>query len=191
MRGRRLERKSPSGGLEHKYSGQTADLTLVNGTRIEGYASVFGLRDQGGDVVQSGAYARSLQALAQSGRRVKMLWQHEAREPIGIWDEVKEDATGLYVRGRLLTEISRAREAAALIEAGAIDGLSIGYRTVRASKDRQGHRTLSELELWEVSLVTFPMLPDARVDPAVRSDSDDLAALTADIVAARSRLASI
>ena len=93
-----------------------------------------------------------------------MLWQHDPAEPIGIWDEVREDAHGLYVKGRLLADVRRAREAVALIEAGAIEGLSIGYRTVRATKDAEGRRRLSELELWEVSLVTFPMLPEARVD---------------------------
>lgn len=88
-----------------------------------------------------------------------------------MWDEVREDAKGLWVKGRLLTDIAKGREAASLIAAKAIDGLSIGYRTVKARKDDKGGRLLSELELWEVSLVTFPMLPDARVgakgdDPA-------------------------
>ena len=92
-----------------------------------------------------------------------MLWQHDPAQPIGVWDEVREDARGLYVKGRILTDVEKGREAAALIGAGAIDGLSIGYRTVRAQKDGKGQRLLSELELWEVSLVTFPMLPDARV----------------------------
>lgn len=140
------------------------DLVVTDGVRIEGYASVFGRPDQGGDVVAAGAYAKSLGK--RSAGAVKMLWQHDPREPIGVWDEVREDATGLYVNGRLLTEIARGREAAALIGAGAIDGLSIGYRTVRATKDDGGRRVLSELELWEVSLVTFPMLPDARVGGA-------------------------
>jgi hypothetical protein len=76
---------------------------------------------------------------------------------------VHEDARGLYVKGRLLEGVGRGREAAALIAAGAIDGLSIGYRTLRAAKNDKGRRLLRELELWEVSLVTFPMLPSARV----------------------------
>ena len=110
-----------------------------------------------------GAYAASLKRMATNGRRVRMLWQHDPREPIGIWDEVREDARGLYVKGRLLEGVARAREAAALIAAGALDGLSIGYRTLRAGRDEKGRRLLQELELWEVSLVTFPMLPSARV----------------------------
>jgi HK97 family phage prohead protease len=76
---------------------------------------------------------------------------------------VLEDATGLWVKGRLLCDVEKGREAAALLAAGAIDGLSIGYRTVRAERDGKGQRLLQELELWEVSLVTFPMLPEARV----------------------------
>lgn len=150
-------------GLEQKFCRFDDELTVKDGTRIEGYASLFGACDQGGDIVERGAYAASLKALKAEGRNVKMLWQHDPAQPIGIWDEVREDARGLYVKGRLLDSVGRGREAAALIEAGAIDGLSIGYRTVRAAKNDKGRRLLTELELWEVSLVTFPMLPSARV----------------------------
>jgi len=150
-------------GLEHKFCRIGETLTVTDGMCIEGYASYFGKCDQGGDVVAPGAYARSLKKLTQTGRRVKMLWQHDPAQPIGVWEEVREDARGLYVKGRLLTDVEKGREAAALIGAGAIDGLSIGYRTVQASKDSKGRRLLAELELWEVSLVTFPMLQDARV----------------------------
>ena len=151
-------------GLEMKFCRFDEALTVREGHRIEGYASLFGACDQGGDVVQKGAYARSLKGLAGAGRNVKMLWQHDPAQPIGIWDEVREDGRGLMVKGRLLESVAKGREAAALLEAGAIDGLSIGYRTVRATKDDQGRRLLNEVELWEVSLVTFPMLPQARVD---------------------------
>ena len=150
-------------GLERKFCQADADLSLVEGTVIEGYASLFGAADSCGDIVEPGAYGASLARLEKTGRRVKMLWQHDPTEPIGIWDTVREDKRGLYVKGRLLADITRAREAASLLEAGAIDGLSIGYRTVRAERDAKGKRRLSEIELWEVSLVTFPMLPDARV----------------------------
>jgi HK97 family phage prohead protease len=154
---------SMDSGLEHKFMQLGDDVALTDGCVIEGYASLFGAADQSGDIVAPGAYGGSLASLSGAGRRVKMLWQHNPAEPIGVWDEVREDAKGLYVKGRLLPDVARAREAAALIEAGAIDGLSIGYRTVKSTKDGQGRRLLSELELWEVSLVTFPMLPDARV----------------------------
>ena len=155
------------GAPERKFQSAEADakvaFTVTEGKVIEGYASVFNRRDQGGDVVLPGAYADSLKAMAKADRRVKMLWQHDPAQPIGIWDEVKEDANGLWVKGRLLPEVAKGREAVALLEAGAIDGLSIGYRTVKAERDGKGQRLLSELELWEVSLVTFPMLPEARV----------------------------
>ena len=150
-------------GLEHKFCSLGDTLTVKDGTEIAGYASLFGRVDQGGDVVGRGAYAASLKKLGTAERRVKMLWQHDPAQPIGVWDEVREDERGLYVKGRILTDVEKGREAAALLGAGAIDGLSIGYRTVRAQKDDKGRRLLSELELWEVSLVTFPMLPSARV----------------------------
>jgi HK97 family phage prohead protease len=167
--------------LEHKFSRLGTDLLVTDGTEIAGYASVFGLTDQGGDVVEKGAYAASLAKLGKAGGRVKMLWQHDPTQPIGIWDEVREDARGLWVKGRILTDVAQGREAIALIGAGAIDGLSIGYRTVKARKDDKGQRVLSELELWEVSLVTFPMLPDARV--GAKGDDPD-AALLRDMAAA-------
>ncbi|MBE9635704.1 HK97 family phage prohead protease [Salipiger mangrovisoli] len=164
--------------LEHKFcrlGGEiTAEATLAEGTRIEGYALLFGNPDQGGDIVMPGAYAASLKRLAAEGRAVRMLWQHDPAQPIGIWDEVSEDARGLRVKGRLLETVARGREAAALIAAGAIDGLSIGYRTVAAVKDREGRRLLRELELWEVSLVTFPMLPSARVAAKGESPEPDM-----------------
>jgi HK97 family phage prohead protease len=125
-----------------------------------------------------------LAALSGAGRGIKMLWQHDPAQPIGVWDEVREDATGLWVKGRLLDSIAQGREAAALIEAGAIDGLSIGYRTLRSSKTDKGQRLLQELELWEVSLVTFPMLPSARVgakseDVLTTSQDEGLRAMAA------------
>lgn len=154
-------------GLETKFAHTGDPLCLSEGIVIEGYASLFGRRDQGGDVVEPGAYRGSLSA----GRQIKMLWQHDPAQPIGVWDEVHEDARGLYVKGRLLEDVARGREAAALVAAGAIDGLSIGYRTIKAAKDDRGGRLLTELELWEISLVTFPMLPAARV--AAKSERSD------------------
>ena len=159
------------GAPERKFSRGETGIVVTDGRVIEGYASLFGKRDQGGDVVQPGAYKGSLAALGAADRRVKMLWQHDPAQPIGVWDEVREDAVGLWVKGRILSEVEKGREAAALLAAGAIDGLSIGYRTVKAERDGKGQRLLSELELWEVSLVTFPMLPEARV--AAKGDDPD------------------
>jgi len=161
-------------GLEQKFCKFDEELTVTDGLSIEGYASFFGDPDKGGDIVAKGAYAASLKRLVDEGRQVKMLWQHDPTEPIGIWDEVREDERGLFVKGRLLESVGRGREAAALIAAGAIDGLSIGYRTVRAVKNDKGRRLLQELELWEVSLVTFPMLPSARVAAKGDALADDM-----------------
>lgn len=155
--------------LEHKFSATGADLKVTDGTMISGYASLFGKTDQGGDSVAPGAYAASL----AKGRSIKMLWQHDPAQPIGVWDEVREDANGLWVKGRLLPDVARGREAVSLINAGAIDGLSIGYRTLKAHKSDHGGRILTVLDLWEVSLVTFPMLPDARV--GAKSDAPETA----------------
>ena len=170
-------------GLELKYA--PGAQIVSDGTQIEGYASLFGLTDQGGDIVQKGAYAASLKRLVVRGDKVRMLWQHDPTKPIGVWDEIREDETGLWVKGRLLSEVALAREAATLIDAGAIDGLSIGYRTVRAEKDQKGRRVLTEVELWEVSLVTFPMLPEAKLG---RKDTDDTRDFAAALIAATKAL---
>ena len=176
------ELPSPTGGLEHKFARFGSGLSVEGGTEISGYASLFGAADQGGDVVEAGAYAKSLKEVASSGRNIKMLWQHDPAQPIGIWDEVREDGKGLWVKGRILDSVTRGREAVALIEAGAIDGLSIGYRTVRSAKNTKGQRLLSELELWEVSLVTFPMLPSARV--AAKAEQSELGEILRDMATA-------
>lgn len=167
----------PPGEMEHKFRRFDAGLTVSDGTVISGYASVFGAVDQGGDIIQKGAYAASLARMAAQGGRIRMLWQHDPAQPIGTWDEVREDGMGLYVKGRLLTEVARGREAAALIEAGALDGLSIGYRTLRSERDGKGRRLLSELELWEVSLVTFPMQREARLGAKAQAQRGAIAAL--------------
>jgi HK97 family phage prohead protease len=160
-------------------------MRLEAGARITGYASRFGIEDGGGDVVEAGAYCDSLARASAEGRGVRMLWQHDPTQVIGVWDVVREDKRGLWVEGRLLDGVAKAREAAALIEAGALDGLSIGYTVKRAVKDREGRRVLKELELWEVSLVTFPMLPSARVG----AKADPLRAIARAIRTARDELA--
>lgn len=162
--------------LEVKFAG--SDLMPDESGAIEGYASVFGEVDNGGDVVAKGAYRKSLAAMKSGGRKVKMLWQHDPERPIGIWDEIYEDDKGLVVKGRILTDIDKGREAISLVKAGVIDGLSIGYRTIAAAKDADGNRVLTEVELWEVSLVTFPMLPVAKIT-SVKADADILEKLKA------------
>jgi len=174
-------------GLETKFT--QPGVALSDGSVIRGYASVFGVADQGGDIVMPGAYSASLQKMAERGGKVRMLWQHDQGQPIGVWDEVIEDSHGLRVAGRLLTDVAKGREAVALMSAGAVDGLSIGYRTIRAEKTPGGGRKLHELELWEVSLVTFPMLPVARVAAKEAVYDDRLLAAFADgLIAAQSAL---
>jgi uncharacterized protein len=180
---------SEYGAPERKFHRPEAGLMVSEGHVVEGYASLFGKTDQGGDIVQKGAYAASLKRLAGRGGRVKMLWQHDPGQPIGVWDEVREDGTGLWVKGRILTEVEKGREVAALLAAGAIDGLSIGYRTVKSERDGKGKRLLSELELWEVSLVTFPMLPEARVAAKAEALDDDWRDMAAVFEDARRSLA--
>lgn len=131
---------------------------------IEGYASLWGVADLNRDVVAKGAFAESLAKAGAGG--VRMLHQHEGRALVGVWDDMVEDDRGLLVRGRILDWSPEARFAGALARAGAMDGLSIGFRAVRAR--RSGPlRVLVEVDLWEVSLVTFPMLPGARFRRAV------------------------
>ena len=129
---------------------------------VEGYASLFGEIDQSRDMVMPGAFAVTL--ASRGVRRIPMLFQHDPAEPIGVWLELREDAHGLYARGRLIPEVARAREVLALVKAGAIDGLSIGFRTTKSRVDpRTRIRKLHALDLWEISIVTFPLLAGARV----------------------------
>lgn len=129
---------------------------------IEGYASLFGAIDQARDMVMPGAFSASLSR--RGVRRIPMLFQHDPAEPVGIWLDLREDARGLYARGRLIPDVMRARELLALLRAGASDGLSIGFKTVKGCVDpRSRVRKLIEVDLWEISLVTFPLLAGARV----------------------------
>ena len=127
--------------------------------RIQGYASRFGERDLGGDIVRPGAFAASL--ITRPAPR-PMLYVHDTSEPIGVWERVVEDATGLRVEGVIQSGSEVADRVIALVASGAVDGLSIGYRTARSRPDTEG-RELLELDLFEISVVAFPMLPTARI----------------------------
>src|SRR6185369_8175275 len=121
---------------------------------VEGYASLFGEIDAARDMVMPGAFARTLKS--RGIRRVPMLFQHDPAEPVGVWLELFEDFRGLRARGKLIPDVARARELTALIAAGAIDGLSIGFRTVKGRIDPATRvRKLIDVELWEISIVTF------------------------------------
>jgi len=129
-----------------------------------GYGSVFNVQDQGGDIVMPGAFKNSLNAIKASGKKVPVLWQHKTDAPVGVYDLIEEDDNGLYVEGRLLVDaVQLAKEAFALLSEGAVTGLSIGYGTQRYEIDTETYvRKLLELDLWEVSLVTFPMNEEAQ-----------------------------
>lgn len=129
---------------------------------FEGYASVFDLVDQGRDIVAPGAFQKSLEERGVAG--VKLLWQHDPSEPIGAIEVMREDARGLYIKARLMLGVRRAQEALSLMREGVLDGLSIGFRTLKSKTDEaKGARVLLDVDLWEVSLVTFPMQPAAKV----------------------------
>jgi uncharacterized protein len=125
-------------------------VAQANDTGVfEGYASLFNALDQGGDSVAPGAFERSLRKRGAAG--VKLLWQHKSAEPIGVWTRIEEDARGLNVTGKLDLSVARAREALSLMRSGAVDGLSIGFRTLRSAQDAQsGARRLLEIDLWEI-----------------------------------------
>ena len=129
---------------------------------FRGYASLFNRVDLGRDRVLPGAFRRSIGKRGVRG--IRMLFQHDPAQVIGTWRTVREDAAGLFVEGHLSPDVAKAREVRSLMKAGALDGLSIGFHTIRATKDAgTGVRSIIEADLWEVSVVTFPMLPDARV----------------------------
>ncbi|MDO9472126.1 MAG: HK97 family phage prohead protease [Caulobacter sp.] len=143
---------------------------MTSETHISGYASLFWTRDLNDDVTAAGAFGASLAARGPGG--VKMLCQHDADRPVGVWDEVVEDGRGLFVRGRILDATPEGRMCAALVRAGAMDGLSIGFKATKARPDDSGRlRVLTEVDLWEVSVVTFPMLPGARISETSRSSA--------------------
>lgn len=155
----------------HAYRGPRAtarkfanlELAGVSGDGVfSGYASVFGEVDLGRDTIERGAFRQSL--VERGAGQVRMLYQHDPAEPIGAWKTIREDARGLYVEGMLSPGVARAREVFSLMKTGALDGLSIGFRSVKARTDaKTGVRRILEAELWEISVVTFPMLPSARV----------------------------
>lgn len=128
--------------------------------KISGYASRFGVADLGGDVISRGAFSASL--LQNKTRTLPMLFGHETKQPIGIWERIVEDKSGLFVSGHLFLGTTRADRIARLVRAHALSGLSIGYKPLRFNRHKGG-RHLLEIDLWEVSIVAFPMLRSARI----------------------------
>lgn len=143
------------------------EIKSVSETGVfSGYGSVFHNEDSYGDVVRPGAFKKSLAEWEKKGRLPPMLWQHDRREPIGVFTKMVEDEKGLFVEGRLLIDdIPQARAAYALLKEKALGGMSIGYREILIEQDHDEKVTnLLELDLWEVSVVTFPANEEATVD---------------------------
>ncbi|MEL6289395.1 MAG: HK97 family phage prohead protease [Pseudomonadota bacterium] len=153
--------RAPRRTLELKFAPVTVGRVEADGA-FSGYASLFDTPDLGRDIVARGAFAASLAERGADG--VRMLFQHDPSKPIGTWTEIKEDRRGLRVAGQLTLGSALAREVHALLREGALDGLSIGFRTVKGTRDPATRmRTLHVVDLWEISVVTFPMQPQARV----------------------------
>jgi len=126
---------------------------------FEGYASVFNIVDHQKDIIVPGAFQASLPQ-----GEIKMLWQHDMEHPIGVWEELSEDAYGLYVKGRLLMDLAKAKEAYTLLKAGVVDGLSIGFVPKKQKTNKETlTRYIYDLDLIEISLVTFAANPKAKV----------------------------
>jgi HK97 family phage prohead protease len=143
-------------------------IKAASGNEIEGHGSVFGNIDLGGDVVQAGAFTKSLRKHKSEGTMPAMLWQHDHERPIGVWHEMKEDDTGLYMRGEF-ARTQDGRDAAELVRMKALRGLSIGFSLKDFEFDEDGIRFIKEADLWETSVVTFPMNPSAVIE-AVKHD---------------------
>jgi len=142
--------------------------------RFSGYASIFNKLDSGGDIIMPGAFTKSL---SKRRDRIRLLFQHDPKEPVGSWDAIGEDSHGLFVAGRLVPGVERADALRRLIAGGALDGLSIGFRTVKATREG-GHRKLWQIDLFEISIVTFPMMQDARIAPSFYSTGAAIVAAT-------------
>ena len=134
---------------------------------FSGYASVFNVSDSYNDIIIDGAFTQSL----KYSHDIKLLWQHRHDEPIGVITKITEDNIGLYIEGKLLLDVNRAKEAYILLKNGAVSGLSIGFRVKSSKLDRNtGSRIITEVELVEVSLVTFPANKQATIS-SVKSDT--------------------
>ena len=143
---------------------------------IEGYGSVFDVVDSYEDSIAKGAFEKSIAEHKSAGTMPAMLWQHRSDQPIGIWTEMSEDEKGLTLKGRLALDTEKGKEAHALLKMGALNGLSIGFVSKQWAYDRETEiRTLTEIEIWECSVVTFPANSKARIT-GVKS-TDEIATL--------------
>lgn len=152
----------------------TAQINFSHQARkITGYASVFKVTDQHNDVVFPGAFTKTLKAWRAFGKWPPLLWQHHTKSPIGVWTRLYEDDIGLYGEGRLTYGVRRADEALCLLQEGAVDHLSIGFRTLKATRDEKTQaRVLLDVDLIEISLVTFGA--NSRARATLKKVSQDL-----------------
>lgn len=131
---------------------------------FSGYGSVFGVVDSYGEIVASGAFKESLATHKSKGTMPAMLWQHRSSEPMGVYTKMEEDSVGLFVEGQIAMKTQRGAEAYELMKMKAISGLSIGFIPRNETRDKiTGITTLTAVDLWEVSPVTFPANDSARV----------------------------
>jgi HK97 family phage prohead protease len=167
---RTLERRDAGMGRQTRAFALSIKATGEDGS-VEGYGSVFGVRDSYDDVIAAGAFKGSLAEHKAAGTMPAMLWQHDPSEPIGVWTEMVEDERGLRIKGKLALDTARGKEAHALLKMGALNGLSIGFVSKQWAYDRDSEvRTLTEVDLWEVSLVTFPANAASRITGVKAAD---------------------
>lgn len=150
-----MDHKQVTAGLEIK--------SLDEGGYFEGYASVFGVQDSDGDVIVKGAFSKSLAKAAETGRMPKMLWQHDHKQIIGKWVEMREDDNGLWVKGRLIMQVRQGQEAYALLKEGVLDAMSVGFNIPEGGYQGLHGKVIEIADLWETSLVTWGANPDAMV----------------------------
>lgn len=157
-----LERKDNKSAREVRNF--SLEIRAAEDGTVEGYGSVFDVQDSYADVIEKGAFAKSISTHKSAKSMPAMLWQHDSSQPIGVWTSMSEDDNGLRVTGRLAMDTVKGKEAHALLKMGALNGLSIGFMTKQYRYDEETDiRTLTEVDLWEVSLVTFPANTQARV----------------------------
>ena len=161
--------------MDAKHMTCSLDVKALGGDGgFTGYASVFGELDDQNEIVASGAFTRSLAKWRRQARTPALLWMHDPTQPIGVWQSIREDANGLRVEGRLAVRTQKGGEAYELLKLGALTGLSIGYRVVRSRSDaKRRARILTDVDLFEISLVTFPANDAARISEVKHHLSTD------------------
>lgn len=158
---------------QHKQAAPTRFKLAASAGRIEGYGSIFGNVDSYGERVVRGAFAGSIQKFKAEKRMPALLWQHRSDEPIGRWIDMQEDEVGLWMHGEFNLETTRGKDAYHHVQAGDVDGLSIGYETIKAQPNGKV-LDLLELRLMETSIVTFPANPKSRVTGVKAESSADV-----------------